>query len=316
MAFKATFYNGTSIDLSSDGTQLSIVDYSNYDGNYTDQATGGGATTIIFPTGASTFNDFYKNLEVNIVAGQGVGQGGIITGYVGGTLTATVATTFNPVPNATSVFQVGERGHLQKYFADFKKIYIYAPSETWLISTLGDGDDTTPTPDGATLPITDTYTFSDGDAVYHVIMYVLPTYSATTAYLYVNRPCVYYGGKMYKLLQNGTNKQPDIEPTYWEEVTDITDLAARYIADNYVVSYCDLMECWRNKVAAAVQPCNSCNTELLIRNLDVQRAFQISLLKEAIPVLAAKGWWTSSDNPTSNVTDTLNFAKTICCQCQ
>jgi hypothetical protein len=312
MAFKATWYSGSLIDLSSNGASLSMVDHSNYDGEYTDQATGGAATYVDLPVGASTHNDFYKNLECAIVSGTGAGGSALCTAYNGTTRRLTVASWPSGDPDATSVVQIGERGHLQKYFADFRKIVITAPSEVWTLSSLGDGDAATVTPDGQTLPITDTYAISDGDAVYRCKLYVLPTWDATTAYLYVNKPYVYHSG-MWKLLKNDTGTTPGTDATVWAEITDIDNLGTRYIADNRIVSYCDLMACWRQKVAAAAKPCNICNAELMIRDMNVQRALQLSLIKDAIPVLAAKGWWTSSDNVDSNVTDLINYGREICC---
>ena len=313
MAFRATFWNGSANALSGNGTQLSISDYSNYWGERTGQAQAGGAHTITLDAGASPYNNFYLNMEVNIVAGTGAGQGGICTGYVGATKVLTTSATFNPVPDTTSVFQVGQPGHLQKYFSDFRKLYINAPSEVWLLSTMGDGNATTISAAGNSLPLADTYIYKDGDEVYNVILYTLPTWSASVAYLSINNVNVYYGLKMWKLLKNDTGTTPGTDITVWQEVTDITQLFSQYIANGSVAVYCDILACKLNKLLSATDMCNPCNAELQLKSLDVQRAIQLSLAIDAIPGLAGLNYWTSSDNQNANVRDVISFCKNLCC---
>ncbi len=68
-------------------------------------AQAGAATTITLVAGASAVNDFYKNDGIYILSGTGVGQFRFITGYVGATKVATVA-TWSTNPDATSVYVV------------------------------------------------------------------------------------------------------------------------------------------------------------------------------------------------------------------
>ncbi len=314
-SFKATFWDSTNsiIDISANGTSISVTDNSNYQ-NYTDQATAGGGGYIDLAADASSYTDFYKGYEISLLSGPGAGDKQICTGYNGSTKRATVAAWAGATPTSATVYEIGERGHLKSDFSQFRKLYIYTPTLTYLFSTLGDGDTTTAVPSTATLPITDTYTYTDGDGVYRCILYALPTWRATVPYLYVNRPYVYYSGVMYKLLKNDTGTTPGTDATVWSVVSDITDLAARYTADNYLAVYCDIMECWRDKMTAAYGQltCNQCNTEILVRNLDIQRAIQMSVGIDQITVLAAKNYWTSADS-SANVTDLINFLKNLCC---
>jgi hypothetical protein len=313
MAFKATFWNNSTNAIFGNGTQLSISDYSNYWGDYTDQCTGGSANTVILPTSASPYNDKYKNLECMIVAGTGVGQTGLCTGYVGSTRVATIATTFSPTPDATSVVQIGERGHLQSYFADFRKIYVNAPSEVWLISSLYDGNQVTIVPAGNSLPLTDIYIYHDGDEVYNCKLYTIPTWNSNTAYLVINKVNVYWNSKMWKLLRNNTGSVPGTDATIWEEVLDVTGLFDRYIANGNCAVTCDIEACKLNKLIAANNMCNPYNAELQLRSLDVQKAIQISLTIAAIPGLATAEYWTDADNKNANVRTQILFARQICC---
>jgi len=68
-------------------------------------AQAGAATTITLVSGASAVNDFYKNDGLYILSGTGAGQFRFISGYVGATKVATVA-TWATNPDATSVYVV------------------------------------------------------------------------------------------------------------------------------------------------------------------------------------------------------------------
>lgn len=66
-------------------------------------AQAGAATTITLAAGASAVNDYYKNDGVYILSGTGAGQFRFVSGYVGATKVATVA-TWGTNPDATSVY--------------------------------------------------------------------------------------------------------------------------------------------------------------------------------------------------------------------
>ncbi len=75
---------------------------------YTATAASGAASTIVFPTGASTTTHVYEGCRVRIVAGTGGApyQERVIKAYNGATLTATVDRAWTTAPDATSVFEV------------------------------------------------------------------------------------------------------------------------------------------------------------------------------------------------------------------
>lgn len=68
-------------------------------------AQAGAATTITLDASASAVDDFYNNQAVFIVSGTGVGQGRIISDYVGSTKVATVS-TWATNPSSDSVFVI------------------------------------------------------------------------------------------------------------------------------------------------------------------------------------------------------------------
>lgn len=68
-------------------------------------ATAGGATTITLDASASATNDFYKNDLILLTGGTAVGQARFITGYVGATKVATVA-TWAANPDNTTTFAI------------------------------------------------------------------------------------------------------------------------------------------------------------------------------------------------------------------
>lgn len=84
-------------------------------------ATG---TTAVLQSGASTVNSFYTGL-LCIRSGTGSGQAREITGYVGSTLTATVA-TWSVTPDSTSVYAIIPSGA-----AVSDTVAVPTPGEIW-----------------------------------------------------------------------------------------------------------------------------------------------------------------------------------------
>jgi hypothetical protein len=68
-------------------------------------AAAGAGTTITLDGSASAVDDFYNNQAIFIVSGTGVGQGRIISDYVGSTKVATVS-TWATNPSSDSVFVI------------------------------------------------------------------------------------------------------------------------------------------------------------------------------------------------------------------
>ena len=67
-------------------------------------ATGGSTTTVIMPATASDQDDFYVGYTIAVTAGLASGDIRTITGYVGSTLTATVATMSGAVANTDTYY--------------------------------------------------------------------------------------------------------------------------------------------------------------------------------------------------------------------
>jgi hypothetical protein len=67
-------------------------------------AQAGASSTITLDTGAAAVDSLYNGNIVAIIAGTGIGQCRVITGYVGSTRVATVDSAWVTTPDATSVF--------------------------------------------------------------------------------------------------------------------------------------------------------------------------------------------------------------------
>lgn len=65
------------------------------------------STVLVLASGASASDHIYEGCPLKIIQGTGAGQTRIITGYVGGTQTATVDHAYNPVPDTTSIYRIG-----------------------------------------------------------------------------------------------------------------------------------------------------------------------------------------------------------------
>jgi len=72
-------------------------------------AQAGSSNTITLRAGASSVNDFYKNMTVRTTGGTGSGQEGKISVYNGTTKVATISGTFAPAPDGTTTYDVIDR---------------------------------------------------------------------------------------------------------------------------------------------------------------------------------------------------------------
>ena len=69
-------------------------------------AQAGGAATLTLESGASTTNDIYQGDRIIIVGGTGIGEHGIVIGYVGSTLVATMSQNWVIQPDNTSEYEI------------------------------------------------------------------------------------------------------------------------------------------------------------------------------------------------------------------
>ena len=67
---------------------------------------GATANKITLDSSASSEDDYYNNLFVGIVAGDGYGELFLITDYDGATKTATIDGTWNVLPNTNSIYTI------------------------------------------------------------------------------------------------------------------------------------------------------------------------------------------------------------------
>lgn len=74
----------------------------------TGTAQAGTADDIQLAAGASAVDDYYRGMVIRITSGQGSGQIRQIIAYNGTTKTATVNYAYSTLPNATSVYRIGQ----------------------------------------------------------------------------------------------------------------------------------------------------------------------------------------------------------------
>lgn len=104
--------NGVPVDATGMATHIALCDatrllYVTELGTVRQEtAQAGSGNTITLDTGASSVDDFYDNMALTIVEGEGAGQTRYITSYVGSTKVATVDATWSTQPNSTSVFRI------------------------------------------------------------------------------------------------------------------------------------------------------------------------------------------------------------------
>lgn len=200
-----------------------------------------------------------------------------------------------------------EVGHLKADFATFYKMLITLPSgETYLYSSIADGDDTITTP-SVSDPDAD-FTYPGGDGTYFVTIYALPNYGAGVNYIYStsNPIYVYSGSKIYKNIQSGSGHTPVSSPTYWTEVTDIELLPSKYRLNQRVIIYADSKAYYARKIynACIVNGLVGENWEKLLKDPDVITSIRMFIGINAIPVLLAASKFAEIDT-------TINFLKQI-----
>lgn len=69
-------------------------------------AQAGTASTLTLRSGASSVDDFYNGLQVEIVRGTGLGQVRAISNYVGSSKLATLDRDWSTTPDTTSVYKI------------------------------------------------------------------------------------------------------------------------------------------------------------------------------------------------------------------
>lgn len=77
----------------------------------TGTAQSGTSTTIVLQAGSSATTDLYKGDFIVVSSGTGAGQSRVITGYAGGSVTATISRAWTVNPDSTSVYTVVANPH-------------------------------------------------------------------------------------------------------------------------------------------------------------------------------------------------------------
>lgn len=190
-----------------------------------------------------------------------------------------------------------EAGHSQTDFDAFRKMRITLPSGTeYLFSSEypTDGDITLSVPNGSALPLSTAYSYTTGDGRYIIELFALPTWGAGYAYLVSTAPYVVHLGIIYKCLQNSTGDTPAASAAYWEVVSDMDDLPAKYHVTKNVTITSDMAELWARLEynANCVNNKIGCKWEELFSDPQWIDAVRLCLIQESIPVLMQVDAWT------------------------
>lgn len=198
-----------------------------------------------------------------------------------------------------------ESGHLQADFSDFRKIIVEAQDGTkFTFSSLGDGDASVDAPStGNNTVIFDFTTTEDG--VYKVTLLTVPTYNNGASYQ-LNDDFVFFNTKLYQALSNSTNKQPDLNPTDWKEVTE-ADLPAKYNVFEEISIFCILCVCIEETAVKSFCAAEKsiCNDKVLANDADFLNYLKVIVGRDNIDFASKDGNFTSAKN-------IFNFVKVVC----
>lgn len=199
-----------------------------------------------------------------------------------------------------------EDGHAVDQFVDFYKINITNPDgSTYLFSSLGDGDASLTVPAVSTRPISTVYTYTTGDGVYNICMYVVPTWIKTARYDIGD--CVYYGNGLYICILGSAGNRPDITASEWTSIASIDNLPSKYRICQSIAVTCAAQSCYASAVANAMCAIEglACNSDLC-SNASFLKAAQLMMIIDNITILANQQNWVA-------VAHLINFAKSLCC---
>lgn len=199
---------------------------------------------------------------------------------------------------------VPEAGHARVNFANFYKMkFVYPNGQSYLYSSIGDGDAVISTPSSGD-PSVD-HPYNTGDGQYWLYVYTVPTYSGAAAYLVATTPYVWYNSTIWQCLQNSTGSTP-VEGAYWHAITDIDTLPGKYRIAQRAVIYSDAKRTYARRIynANAINNRIGENWEQLLRDPEFIDATRLFISINSIPVLMAASRWAEVDT-------NINFTKQI-----
>jgi|SRR3972149_129507 len=170
--------------------------------------------------------------------------------------------TFQDYSNYTTNI---ESGHAAADFSEYRKIIVgHHSGSEYVFSSLLDGDEDIDSGDSGNN--TFVYPVQEGDGVYTVTLYSVPTWNIASTYQ-ASTDFVYFDGNFYKSLTTNIGSQPDTNPTDWVEV-ELEDLTTKYYDVNYFLLLCDSESCrcsLMEKAACEIER-DFCNDSDLCKN--------------------------------------------------
>jgi len=191
--------------------------------------------------------------------------------------------------------------HGRADFADYKKITV--TNQQGIIFTFATtGADPTSVADEAINPPSGgndatIFTINNGDNVYTIALFVVPTWNPFASYLTLKGHHVFNGvdNKLYKALTDNSGAPPELNPSDWKVLTDETELPAKYTVSEKLSIICDLNKCIAAKVeeARCQVRADDCNPDFLCRSKVANDAFKLFLTRYSIGVKSGAQDWNS-----------------------
>lgn len=103
----------------------------------TGTAQAGGANTITLAVAASSTDNAYKGLRLDLTGGTGSGQGGIVVAYNGTTKIATMSDAWTTQPTGTTTYSIGAQAGYSPVSSGFEALTMYMYLDGVLHKLLG-----------------------------------------------------------------------------------------------------------------------------------------------------------------------------------
>ena len=194
-----------------------------------------------------------------------------------------------------------DSGHSRDDFTVYRKVVVeYTDGSKYTLSSMGDGDSAIAPANPAG---SDTFTaqLNSGDGVYKVTLYTVPTWNSGDTYILgdiVVKGNAVDGYKYYKSLQNAnTNKDPEVETDWWEEITEITGFTSKYYAIKRIAVVCALNCCIEDALHSAfcvIEDVECCEDDLC-KNEKFMNAVKLMVVKQAIESSAENNKWIETE---------------------
>lgn len=137
------------------------------------------------------------------------------------------------------------------------------------------------------------------DGVYTVRLYNFPAYDNAVTYSTLYNTIVYYNGKLYQNIAGSTGHAPQDSPSdpYWKyySIRPSTDLTRYGVTSKVVVTGYKIDECLKSALFKVVSKSNPCVNRAERIDKDIEKAFKMKIVYDALFISTADNDWDSVD---------------------